>query len=151
MSQQKKDLPFLEKKGLAELSKDEWESLCDCCGRCCLRKVEYEDTGEVYYTDIACRYLDEKTCQCREYERSAILVSDCLKLSPGDVKGFFWLPKTCAYRLVAEGRDLEKWHVLLSSDPEAVHRAGISVRDRVVKEESVSEDDIEDHIIDWVN
>jgi uncharacterized cysteine cluster protein YcgN (CxxCxxCC family) len=151
MPQQKNDLPFWKKKSLAELSKDEWESLCDCCGRCCLCKVEYEDTGEVYYTDIACKYLDDKTCQCREYERSASLVSDCLKLSPEDVKGFFWLPKTCAYRLVAEGRDLEKWHVLLSSDPESVHRAGISVRDRVVKEKSVSEDDIEDHIIDWVN
>jgi uncharacterized cysteine cluster protein YcgN (CxxCxxCC family) len=151
MSQQKKDLPFWGKKSLAELSKDEWESLCDCCGRCCLRKVEYEDTGEVYYTDIACKYLDDKTCQCREYERSASLVSDCLKLSPEDVEAFFWLPKTCAYRLVAEGRDLEKWHVLLSSDPESVHRAGVSVRGRVVKEETVSEDEMENHIIDWVN
>ena len=151
MAKDNKDFPFWKDKSLAEISKEEWESLCDCCGRCCLRKIEYEDTGEVYYTDIACKYLDEKTCQCTEYDRSADLVPDCLKLSPEDIKNFFWLPKTCAYRLIAEGRDLEKWHVLLSSDPESVHRAGISVRDRVVKEKSVSEDDIEDHIIDWVN
>ena len=151
MAKQNKDIPFWKDKSLAEMTKDEWESLCDCCGRCCLRKVEYEETGEVYYTDIACRYLDEKSCKCREYERSASLVSDCLKLSPEDVKGFFWLPKTCSYRLIAEGRDLEKWHVLLSFDLESVHRSGISVRDRVVMEESVSEDELDDHIIDWVS
>jgi len=150
MSHLKKDLPFWKKKSLSELSKDEWESLCDCCGRCCLRKVEYEQAGEVYYTDIACKYLDEETCQCIEYARSSSLVSDCLKLSPEDVKNFFWLPATCAYRLIAEGRDLEEWHMLLSKDPESVHRAGYSVRGRVVREESVSEDDVEDHIIDWV-
>jgi uncharacterized cysteine cluster protein YcgN (CxxCxxCC family) len=150
MPQQKNVRPFWKKKSIEKLSKEEWESLCDRCGRCCLRKIEYEDTGEVYYTDVACKYLDEKTCQCREYERSASLVSDCLKLSPEDVKGFFWLPKTCAYRMIAEGRDLEWWHVLLSDDPESVHEAGISVRGRAVMKESVSEDELDAHIIDWV-
>jgi len=150
MSKPKKNIPFWKKKSLAEMTKAEWESLCDCCGRCCLHKVEYEDTGEVYYTDIVCDYLDDKTCLCSAYERSAELVSDCLKIRPEDVKGFFWLPNTCAYRLIAEGKDLEDWHFLISADPESVHQAGISVRGKVVREESVLKADVEAHIIDWV-
>ncbi len=150
MSEDIIEIPFWKKKSLAEMTKVEWEALCDRCGKCCLHKVEYEDTGEVYYTDIICKYLDEKTCLCREYERSAELVPDCIKVGPEDVKGFFWLPSTCAYRLIFEGKDLEKWHILFSCDPESVHEAGVSVRGKVVKESSVSEDEIDDHIIDWV-
>lgn len=141
---------FWKKKRLEDLNEKEWELLCDRCGRCCLHKVLYEDTGEVFYTDIACRYLDEESCLCLEYARSAELVSDCLKLCPRDVKGFFWLPETCAYRLMAEGRDLKWWHPLKSGSFDSVHKAGISVRGKVVAEGTVPEADMEDHIVDWV-
>ncbi len=150
MSEDNMDIPFWKKKSLAEMTKDEWESLCDRCGKCCLHKIEYEDTGEVFYTDIICKYLDEKTCMCREYKRSAELVPDCIKVRPEDVKKFFWLPATCAYRLISEGKDLKEWHVLLSRDSESVHKAGISIREKVVPESTVSECEMDSHIIDWL-
>lgn len=147
-----RDVPsdFWKNKCLEDMNEAEWESLCDRCGRCCLHKVLYEDTGEVFYTDIVCRYLDAETCRCTQYGKANGRASDCLKLRPGDVSGFFWLPGTCAYRLVAEGRDLNWWHPLKSGSFDSVHEAGISVRGKVVAEGAVPESDVEEHIVDWV-
>lgn len=141
---------FWERKSLAELSQDEWESLCDGCGKCCLHKLEDEDTGEVHYTCVACRYLDANTASCREYEQRLALVPECIDLQPEDVAQFHWLPQTCAYRLVAEGKPLYDWHPLISGDANTVHKAGISVRGRVLAEGDVAEDELEDYIVRWV-
>ena len=110
------------------MSEAEWESLCDGCGKCCLIGLEDEDTGEIYLTDVACKLLDGASCQCSNYPERAKFVPDCVKLTPENVPGLSWLPKTCAYRLVSEGRPLFWWHPLLSGDPETVHTARASVR-----------------------
>jgi uncharacterized cysteine cluster protein YcgN (CxxCxxCC family) len=141
--------PFWRSKTLAEMTRDEWESLCDGCGRCCLNKIEYEDTGEIVWTDVACRLLDDATCRCRDYGHRHALVPDCLALTADNVPRIKWLPPTCGYRLVAERRDLYWWHPLVSGDPESVHAAGISTRARTVSEESVAVADFEDHVVTW--
>jgi uncharacterized cysteine cluster protein YcgN (CxxCxxCC family) len=142
-------LPFW-KKPLTALTRAEWEQLCDGCGRCCLVKLEDEDTGAIHYTDVACRLLEAGTCRCRNYGRRRERVPDCVKLTPQNLKAIPWLPPTCAYRLRAEGRDLAWWHPLISGDPESVHRAGVSVRGRIgALEEEVAEDDLPDHIASW--
>lgn len=141
---------FWNTKTLADMCRDEWESLCDGCGRCCLHKLEDVDTGLLYYTDIACRLLDEQQCRCTNYPERARLVKDCLVLSPDDPDQFAWLPASCAYRKLAHGEDLEWWHPLVSGDPETVHQAGISVRGRCVSEYAVPEEKLEDHVISWV-
>jgi len=123
--------PFWQVKSLAEMSAEEWESLCDGCGRCCLVKLEDEDTERVVYTDLACHMFDEGTCRCRAYEERLREVPDCVQLTPETVQKIDWLPPSCAYRRLAEGRDLPDWHPLITGDPESVHRAGASVRDRV--------------------
>jgi hypothetical protein len=130
---------FWKRKSLAEMSAGEWESLCDGCGLCCMHKVEEEDTGELFYTNLACRLLDTESCRCTDYAHRAQLVSDCLRLSPASTDAFEWLPATCAYRLLSRGRDLPEWHPLLTGDPESVHAAGISVRGKVVSENDTSE------------
>jgi hypothetical protein len=140
---------FWQEKGLGELSAAEWDALCDGCARCCLVKLEDDDTAEVHYTDVACRLLDAGKCQCSDYQRRAELVADCVVLTPDSIGDLTWMPPTCAYRLVAEGKDLYWWHPLVSGDPEAVHTAGVSVRGRIVVEERVSEDALQDHIVDW--
>jgi uncharacterized cysteine cluster protein YcgN (CxxCxxCC family) len=142
------DLPFWRQKTLAEMNRQDWESLCDGCAKCCLVKLEYEDTGEVDNTDIACRLLDTQSCRCSDYANRQKRVPDCLSLTPRRVRRLRWLPSTCAYRLVAEGRDLYWWHPLVSGDPESVHEAGISVRGRVVSEDKAGAP--ENHIVDWV-
>ncbi len=139
--------PFWRRKSLAEMTAAEWDSLCDGCARCCLIKLEDADTGEISYTDIACRLLDLGTCRCMHYGERARLVSDCVVLAPEKIGELGWMPSTCAYRLIAEGRDLPWWHPLVSGDPETVHRAGISVRGRVVPEDRG--DDPEDRIVQW--
>jgi uncharacterized cysteine cluster protein YcgN (CxxCxxCC family) len=128
----------------------EWESLCDGCGRCCLNKLEEEDTGRIYYTNVGCRLLDATACRCRDYEGRSDQVEDCVRLTPGNVTELNWLPPTCAYRLVAEGHDLYWWHPLVSGDADTVHAAGISVRGRVpFLEDEIPDEDLEDHIVAW--
>jgi uncharacterized protein len=142
--------PFWKSKRLVEMNQAEWESLCDGCARCCLLKLEDIDTGEIAFTNVACRLLDPATCRCSNYERRSEEVPDCVRLDARKAETISWLPPTCAYRLVAEGRDLYWWHPLVSGDPRTVHEAGISVRGRTVQEQDVPESELEDRVVDWV-
>ncbi|MFI4982811.1 MAG: YcgN family cysteine cluster protein, partial [Nevskiales bacterium] len=126
--------PFWQTKTLAEMTRAEWESLCDGCGRCCLHKLRYEETGELAFTNVACRLLDLHSCRCGDYAHRRQHVPDCVHLSPASLRKIDWLPPSCAYRRLAEGSDLAWWHPLVSRDPETVHKAGISVRGRAVSE-----------------
>jgi uncharacterized cysteine cluster protein YcgN (CxxCxxCC family) len=139
---------FWRRKTLSEMTREEWESLCDGCGCCCLHKLEDEDSGELYFTNLACRLLDRDTCRCSDYAQRFQRVPDCISLRAEDVRKFAWLPSTCAYRLLAEERELPEWHPLLTGDPNSVHRAGVSARGRCVSETDAA-DDIEEHIVDW--
>lgn len=132
------------------MSQAEWERLCDGCAKCCLHKLEDEDTGEIFYTNVACELLDDHNCQCRDYDNRLSQVTECLKLTPENLPEQRWLPSTCAYRLLLNGEPLPSWHPLVSGDSQSVHNEGMSVRGRVLSEESVHEDDLEDHIIHWV-
>ncbi len=131
---------------LADLSRAEWEALCDGCGKCCLHKLEDEVTGEVFPTNVACRLLDRRSSRCSDYRDRRAYVPDCVRLSRANISRMDWLPSTCAYRLRHEGRPLFDWHYLISGDPESVHRAGMSVRGWTVTEDEA--DDLEHHIVD---
>ena len=138
------------KKPLEELTRREWEQLCDGCGRCCLVKLEDEDTGNIHFTSVACKLLDPDTCRCRDYRDRQRHVPDCVRLTRKNVGTLSWLPKTCAYRLRATGEDLPDWHPLVSGDPGSVVRAGISVRGRIAaSEEDVDIDDLPGFIVRW--
>jgi uncharacterized cysteine cluster protein YcgN (CxxCxxCC family) len=130
------------------MSTQQWESLCDGCGKCCLHKLEDEDSGEVFYTDVACRYLSAE-CRCQCYGQRSEKVANCLTLRPQDLDTVAWLPSTCAYRLLSEKKPLPDWHPLVTGDPQSVHNAGQSVKGRCVSEQSVGEMDFEDHIVSW--
>jgi uncharacterized protein len=134
---------------LEALRPAEWEALCDGCAKCCLIKLEDEDTAEVHYTSVACRLLDTGTCRCGNYALRKSLVPACVVLTPKTLKDArAWLPRTCAYRRLAEGRDLPAWHPLVTGDPESVHLAGVSLRDAMTPEYEVAEEDLEDFVID---
>lgn len=148
MPNKKQIKPFWETKSLNQMTKREWESLCDGCGKCCLIKLEDSDTKELFYTDVACHLLDHKTCQCKDYKNRKKLVDDCLQLEVNDVEEFKWLPKTCAYRLLHEGKELPNWHYLISGDKNKIHKKKMSVQNRVVSETEVME--VAEHIVSWV-
>jgi uncharacterized protein len=141
------DRPFWQVKALEEMSVEEWESLCDGCARCCLVKLEDEDTAEVYQTRLACRLLDLDTCRCSDYPNRHARVRDCVAIDADKARTLTWLPETCAYRLVGEGRDLYWWHPLVSGDPETVHTSGISVRGWARSEAKVKPDQVERYIV----
>ncbi|MDD3518382.1 MAG: YcgN family cysteine cluster protein [Chromatiales bacterium] len=141
------DRPFWESTSLRELTSEQWESLCDGCGKCCLHKLRDEDTEVVYFTRVACEMLDVESCRCSDYASRFARMEDCIQLTPDELLRCDWLPATCAYRLLAEGKPLPEWHPLLTGDPESVHRAGQSVRGRVIAYHKKL--DLEDHLVDW--
>ncbi|MDR4307479.1 YcgN family cysteine cluster protein [Chelatococcus sambhunathii] len=142
--------PFWRTKTLDQMTDAEWESLCDGCGRCCLLKLQDEDTDRIAYTDVACRLLDCQSCRCTNYPERKTHVPDCVRLTPETVEEIGWLPKTCAYRIVRDGEDLPWWHPLVSGRPETVHEAGVSVRDKVFcSETDIAEEDLQDRMVSW--
>lgn len=149
--------PWWERLPLAQMSPAQWEALCDGCGRCCVNKLVDEDSGELVFTNVSCRLLDTQSCRCTDYAHRAERMADCLVLRPEDaiqgealrVSLLDWLPASCAYRRLAEGRPLAWWHPLISGDPESVHRAGISVRYRVIAETHVHPEQLPWHTVDW--
>lgn len=138
---------FWERFPLEALSDEEWEALCDGCGRCCLMKLEDEDSGEIVTLDVACQLLDIDSCRCSDYSNRFRHVPGCTRLDLDNLQAFRWLPRSCAYRRLYEGRGLAEWHPLVSGDPASVHRAGISIARFAVPEASVPEDELEEHII----
>jgi uncharacterized cysteine cluster protein YcgN (CxxCxxCC family) len=137
---------FWEEKPLDRMTRAEWESLCDGCGKCCVHKLEDEETGEIHATNVACRLLNRRTAMCSDYRNRQSYVPECVRLTPAKLRNIDWLPSTCAYRLIDEGRPLADWHPLISGDPESVHRAGISVRGWTVSEDDAG--DLENHIVE---
>lgn len=140
---------FWQIKKLEDMSHEEWEALCDGCARCCLHKIVDDESGQVLFTCIACRLLDAETCTCKHYQRRADIVRDCLVLTVENVYQIDWLPASCAYRRIAEGRGLAWWHPLVSGDPETVRLAGISVQAGVISEMDVDLYRLQDYIVDW--
>ena len=144
------EAPFWRRKALADMTKAEWESLCDGCGRCCLTKLIEEDSNATLYTDVGCKLLDAKTCRCTDYANRQRKVSDCVRLTSRNVRRLTWLPPTCAYRIVAAGGDLPWWHHLVSGSRDTVHQAGISVRGRVsASETDVPDAKLMDYVVSW--
>ncbi len=139
---------FWETTTLAAMTPEQWESLCDGCAKCCLEKLEDEDTGRIYYTNVACKLLDLNTCRCGDYAHRAAIVPSCITLTPALLEQPRWLPATCAYRLLAEQRLLPAWHPLITGCPETVSEAGASVHGRVISEEDAGP--LVQHLVDWV-
>jgi uncharacterized cysteine cluster protein YcgN (CxxCxxCC family) len=142
--------PFWKTKSLLEMTAGEWESLCDGCGKCCLSKLEDDETAEIYWTTVACRLLDAGTCRCSDYANRKQRVPDCVQLTPASVPVLDWLPATCAYRLVADVQDLYWWHPLVSGTFETVHEAGVSIRGRITAfdDEMAEDEDYFDHVVE---
>ena len=141
---------FWQEKSLAQMNEAEWESLCDGCARCCMIKLQDEETDEVHYTALVCDLLDIEACRCTRYPQRHELVPDCVELTAQTAAAFRWLPVTCAYRTLAEGRPLPTWHPLVSGDSDSVHRAGISVRGKVVPQAAVHVDEQDTMVVSWV-
>ena len=140
---------FWETVPLAKMTRAEWEALCDGCGKCCMNKLEDEDAGEVVLTNVACRLFDDATCQCSQYAIRHQFVPECIVLKPQTMdKNLYWMPETCAYKLLWQGKPLYAWHPLLSGTPDSVHAANVSMQGRTVPEFEIDEDDWEDHIIE---
>ncbi len=140
---------FWERKSLKEMNKKEWEALCDGCGRCCLNKIEDDESGEVFLTRVACRLLDDTTCKCTQYERRHQFVPECISITPQTIEQHaYWLPRSCSYLLLWQNKTLPEWHPLVSGSAQSVHNAGISVQYKTIPEFEVDQDDWEDHIIE---
>lgn len=139
---------FWEEKTLAQMTGQEWESLCDGCARCCLLKLEDEDSGELHFTSVSCHQLDTETCRCKDYSNRKFLVPECLQVSHMKPKEYKWLPETCAYRLIAEGKPLPVWHPLITGESSSVQEAGISVTAFAISEDYIHPEQISEHIID---
>lgn len=144
------DKRFWETKRLDRMNKEEWESLCDGCGKCCLLKLEDEESGELRYTRVVCRYLDQQKCRCTVYKDRQRYVPACVVLKPDNLEGLHFMPSTCAYRLLFEGKPLPLWHPLLAGDRSAMIRSGNCVTGKVISDEFVHEDGLEEHIVHWV-
>jgi hypothetical protein len=143
--------PFWLRKTLRDMTEAEWESLCDGCGKCCLHKLEDEDSGEVHYTRVACRLLDRNSGRCRDYAHRFRRVPECLDIRSLEPADYHWLPATCAYRLVASGQDLPDWHHLKSGCRDLVHRSICTVRGRTVCETEIPEEQFIDEIVLWAD
>lgn len=143
------NLPFWKTKNMAEMSQTEWESLCDNCGKCCCIRLEDEDDGAIYITDVACKLFDPQTCRCTDYPNRSKKVPDCVTLTPENVDQLHWMPRTCAYRLIAEGKELPDYHHLVSGSYETIHEVGMSVQGAVTSESLVDEDEVTTRIVIW--
>ncbi|MCB8877341.1 YcgN family cysteine cluster protein [Acidisoma silvae] len=139
--------PFWKTKTLDEMTQGEWESLCDGCGRCCLHKLRDEDTDELSFTNVSCRLLNTQDCHCTDYANRFAKVPDCVQLTPSVLREIDWLPPSCAYRLLEEGRDLPAWHPLVSGDPMTVISSGVSAAGRIINERDAGP--LEHHVVDW--
>ena len=149
MSDEKIRAEFWKHYDLTDFTKAEWEALCDRCGKCCLLKLEDEDTQEIRFTNVACRLFDDKTCTCTNYTLRRQLVAGCVVLTPENIeRNAYWMPQTCAYRLKFQGQDLPAWHPLLAGTKKAMHDNGHSMLNRTLAEFDVDEDDLEDHVIE---
>jgi len=142
-------LPFWKYRKLREMSPIEWEEICDGCGKCCLHKIIDEKTNIVQYTNISCSLFCTKTCRCTSYQNRNHLIHTCMVLTPSRVEQFYWLPKTCAYRLLSQGKELPWWHPLVSGDPGLIHRLGYSVKGKTISENYIHPLQIKKHIISW--
>ena len=145
-----KTLPFWQTKTLEEMNREEWESLCDGCGQCCVMQLENEETNQLFFTDVSCHLFDSETCRCTAYKERQMHVPTCMVMTPDNVNECAeYAPPTCAYKLLVEGQDLYSWHPLVSGDPNSVHEAGISVKNKVVSEKDVDLNKLEQRIIDF--
>jgi len=138
---------FWETKKLSEMSPKEWESLCDGCAKCCLNKLEDEESEEIFFTSVACDLIDLESCRCTKYQERTVLVPECIDLTQHDFSDYTWLPSTCAYKLLSDGEPLPSWHPLISGTQESVFEVGAAIRSFAIKESQV--EDLEDHIIEW--
>lgn len=144
-------MPFWEEKSLEQLNDKEWEALCDGCGRCCLIKLEDEDTGEIFTSDVHCNLFDSATCACGDYKNRQAKVPDCIKLTPQNVTELKWIPTTCAYRRIAEGKGLAWWHPLVCGNTEEIEKVGVSVYGRTFAEQDIKPEQWVEHAADWPN
>ena len=140
---------FWETKNLIDMNENEWESLCDKCGKCCVIKLEDFDTQQVHYTNVSCKLLCEKSASCKDYENRKSIVPDCIILSPDNLKDLKWMPETCAYKLLNEGKNLPYWHPLLSGNDKEIVKSGNSVKNRVTNENKIKIKDLPDYIFNW--